>query len=93
MQPNTIRLLTNQFDALSQRTPDAGIEFWFARDLMEPLGYARRENFQTAIKRAAESCETTGYAVSNHFRDVTKMVEIGKGGQRGAKEISCQRAE
>jgi hypothetical protein len=30
--------LKNHFDALSQRTPDEAVEFWFARDLMEPLG-------------------------------------------------------
>jgi hypothetical protein len=61
---------------------DEGIEFWFARDLMEPLGYVRWENFQTAIKRAIESFETTGYEANDHFRGVTKMIEVGKGGQR-----------
>ncbi len=35
------------------------MEFWFASDLIEPLGYSRWENFQTAIMRAIEPCETT----------------------------------
>ena len=79
MQSSAIQLLKNNFDALSQRTPDENIEFWFARDIMEPLGYARWENFQTAINRAIESCKITGYAADDHFRGVTKMVEIGNG--------------
>ena len=41
--------------------------------LQEPLGYARWENFMTAIKRAIESCETTGYELDNHFCGVTIM--------------------
>ena len=74
--------LTARFDELSQRLPDDNIEFWFARDLMEPLGYARWENFTTAIHRAIESCKSTGYNQDDHFRGVTKMIEVGKGGQR-----------
>lgn len=69
--------MRNRFDSLSQHIPDENVEFWFARDLMEPLGYARWENFQAAIKRAIESCETTGYDPDNHFRGVTKMVRLG----------------
>ena len=32
-----------------------GVEYWLARDLMEPLGYAQWRNFETAIKRAMAS--------------------------------------
>lgn len=83
--------LQNRFDGLSQTVPDVGIEFWFARDLMEPLGYVRWENFQTAIQRAITSCETTGYEPNDHFRGVTKMVKLGSGAERAVDDFMLTR--
>ena len=77
MDKIVIQKLKSQFDELNHTMPDEGVEFWFARDLMVPLGYARWENFITVIKRAITSCETTGYDPENHFRGVTKMVKLG----------------
>jgi DNA-damage-inducible protein D len=91
MKSDTIQQLKHHFDALSQRIPDERVEFWFARDLMEPLGYARWENFQTAIKRAIESCETSGYDPDNHFRGVTKMVRLGSGAERAIDDFMLTR--
>lgn len=91
MQSGAIQLLKNQFDTLSQRTPDEDVEFWFARDLMEPLGYARWENFQSAINRAIESCATTGYAVDDHFRGVTKIVKLGSSAERAIDDFMLTR--
>jgi DNA-damage-inducible protein D len=67
--------------------PNERIEFWFARDLQEPLGYAQWKNFMTAIKRTIESCETTGYGPNNHFRSVTKMVKLDSGAERLVKRL------
>lgn len=57
------------------------VEVWFARELMALLGYARWENFQVAIGRAVESCKAQSINIDDHFREVTKMIEIGKSGQ------------
>ena len=91
MTDTLVPQLTARFDELSQRLPDEGIEFWFARDLMEPLGYARWENFTTAIYRAIESCKSTGYNESDHFRGVTKMVTLGSGAQRAVEDFMLTR--
>ena len=67
------------------------IEVWFARDLQKVLGYARWENFQTAISRAVESCNTQGVNVDDHFREVTKMVKLGSGAEREVKDYMLTR--
>jgi DNA-damage-inducible protein D len=91
MDKTAVQKLAHQFDGLSHTIPDESIEFWFARDLMKPLGYARWENFQTAIKRAIESCETTGYDPNDHFRGVTKMVKLGSGAERAVDDFMLTR--
>ena len=72
---------SNPFEAIKHTTDD-GAEYWSARDLAEVLGYASWQNFHTAIKRAMTACESSGYAVSDHFNDTIKLIESGKGAKR-----------
>lgn len=86
-----IKKLQSHFDSLAQSIPEEGIEFWFARDLQEPLGYARWENFITTIMRAIESCKTTGCDPNDHFRGVTKMISLGKSAERAIEDFMLTR--
>lgn len=91
MDKLVIQKLQVQFDSHGHTVPDEDIEFWFARELQEPLGYARWENFKVAIGRAIESCKTTGYDPDNHFRGVTKMVPLGSGSERPIEDFMLTR--
>ena len=54
-----------------------GIEYWNARELMPILGYERWEAAEEVVSRAARACINSGQDVDNHFRRLTKMVNIG----------------
>ena len=80
MDKSRIASLTQGFDSISHQ--EQQVEYWLARELQPMLGYKTWENFETAIKRAIDSVFSTGVEPLDHFREVTKMIQIGKGGQR-----------
>ena len=82
MDSRRIEQIKRQFDNAIQLIEEERIEFWYARDLMKLLGYSRWENFEKAIGRAIESCETSKIESLDHFREVTKMVPIGRKAHR-----------
>jgi DNA-damage-inducible protein D len=85
MENDTISKLNKSFEQYAYEQD--GVEYWLARELQELLGYTDWRNFSNEIKKAKKSCETTGEAVSNHFVDGNKMIELGKGGQREIEDI------
>ena len=91
MDRNEIITMKSQFDAIAHYDDEAQIEFWYARELQEALGYTKWSNFIRVIDKAKDACESTTHAVSNHFADVGKMISIGKGATREVEDIKLTR--
>ena len=74
-----------------KRTNEAGNEYWVSRDLAEVLEYTQYRNFEAVIEKAKLACFNSGHRIEDHFADVSKMIEIGKGGRREIKETLLSR--
>ena len=94
MDIQKIQQYKSSFDAITKSINDEDgktKEVWYARELQTVLGYARWENFVGAIGRAMESCKTLGISIDDHFREVTKMVQLGSGSQRDVQDFVLTR--
>lgn len=83
--------LKEKFDSILNTEETGNIEFWYARDLQEKLGYKRWENFVEIIKKAIQSCENIGISIDDHFREVTKMINLAKGAKREIQDYMLTR--
>ena len=91
MDKKTIMTMKKTFDDIMHTTEDGSVEFWYARELMECLGYATWRRFKEAIDRAKESCESAGIEVSDHFAGAGKMIDLPKGAKREVDDILLTR--
>ncbi len=91
MDKQLITTMQNDFNNISNVLDNTQIEFWYARDLQNILGYQKWDKFQNVIQKAQISCENSNINISDHFRHVGKMVEIGSGATREIKDIVLTR--
>ena len=89
MKKNEILTLFTQFEAAASTYED--IECWSARELQPLLGYSKWENFAKVIEKAKEACANAGQQVADHFPEVRKVIEAGKGAQHEIDDILLTR--
>ena len=68
-----------------------GQEFWYARELQKALEYTDYRNVELTIFKAMDACKNSDLDVSDHFGEVTEMVEIGSGAHRKLRSYQLSR--
>ncbi len=68
-----------------------GVEFWYARDLQQLLGYTKWENFRLVIEKAREACNNSGQNYEDHFPEVRKTIGMPKGATKEIEDYQLTR--
>ena len=68
-----------------------GAEYWTARELQPVLEYVEWRKFKDVIAKAQKSCQTSGQAVSEHFGEAAKMINLPKGAVREIEDFHLSR--
>lgn len=89
MKTEEIKDLFSQFE-FAVSTID-NVECWSARELQVLLGYTKWENFEKVIAKAKDACTQVGHVVEDHFPDVRKVIEAGKGAKHEIDDLLLTR--
>jgi len=89
MKTEEIKALFTRFEEASAAVD--GVVCWSARELQGLLGYSKWENFSNIIGKAKESCVNAGMEIADHFPDVRKVIEAGKGALHEIDDILLTR--
>ncbi len=89
MKKELISTLTKTFEDYAH--VNEGVEYWFARDLQELLGYTKWENFKLVIEKAKEACNNSGQDIQDHFPEVRKTIAMPKGATKEIEDFMLTR--
>lgn len=89
MKPEVINNYFNDFNKFVYEVD--GLEFWFARDLQNLLGYSKWENFLNIIEKAKVACANSDIKVDDHFAYTVRAVDMPNGGVKEAEDMFLTR--
>ena len=82
---------TNETFENIKHIDENGVEYWYARELMPVLQYAKWQNFKKIIKKAMIACENSGISANYCFTDVSKPIISGKGKEEFIEDYKLTR--
>ena len=83
--------LKSPFEQL--REVDAeGREWWNSRKLARVMGYGKYWNFERVMEKAMAWTTQKGYSITEHFREIREMAELGSGAVREVTSVMLSRA-
>ena len=90
MENNIINKTERNFESI-KHIDENGVEFWYARELMEMLEYSKWGNFIKVIDKAKKSCENSNNTIFEHFADVGKTIKMPKNAEKTIEDMKLTR--
>ena len=89
-EPNKKNHTNKTFEDI-KHIDENGVEYWYARELMNVLSYKDWRYFDAVIEKAKIACQNSEVTDVDHFVVNNKMVEIGSGAKREQKDYKLTR--
>ena len=90
MENNILNKTERNFESI-KHIDENGVEFWYARELMEMLEYSKWGNFIKVIDKAKKSCENSNNTIFEHFADVGKTIKMPKNAEKTIEDMKLTR--
>lgn len=90
MENNIINKTEKNFESI-KHIDENGVEFWYARELMEMLEYSKWGNFIKVIDKAKKSCENSNNTIFEHFANVGKTIKMPKNAEKTIEDMKLTR--
>ena len=91
MEENKLIKQTEQTFENIKHIDENGVEFWYARELMNTLEYKKWGNFKNVISKAIEACKSSNINTFEHFADVRRVLKVGNNADMSIDDIKLTR--
>ena len=88
---NEIKEYTEKLFEDIKHIDENGNEYWLARELQDIFEYTQWRRFEDIIDKAKIACKNSNISVEEHFADVGKMINLGKGAKRKVGDYQLSR--
>ncbi len=88
---NKIKEYTEKIFEDIKHIDETGNEYWIARESQIVFEHTQWRRFENAIVKAKTSCNNSNLSVADHFANIGKMINLGKGGSRSVDDYKLSR--
>ena len=87
---NELEINNTSFERI-KHIDENGVEYWCARELMIALEYKKWQNFKIVVDKAITTCKNSNIDSSEHFTDVSKVLEVRNKAMLPVKDYKLSR--